>query len=253
MSTEKFSLRWNDFEGSISSSLGELRETQDFLDVTIVCENEQIRAHKLILSACSPFFRNILVRNPHQNPLLFLKGINFVDIKTVLDFMYFGEVSIEQENLNSFLAVAEDLQVKGLTQKHSNEKQHKNNSSKSKLSARSSPQKHTYERINQPSEVYVDPSTKSMPDNQLQSSDANSYPISTNIKTEQTDSSQRDDSQSVTKYQEYEDEYTEDDYTNYDGDDYYDNSHTLDLSVPGNKIAILKELHFLGVPIQKVE
>jgi hypothetical protein len=70
----------------------------------------------MILSACSPFFRNILRRNPHQHPLLYLKGVKYTDLQSVLNFMYHREVNIAQEELNSFLAVAEDLKVKGLTQ-----------------------------------------------------------------------------------------------------------------------------------------
>ena len=120
-STEKFNLRWNDFETNIRSSIGELRSVEDFVDVTLVCENEQINAHKVIISACSPFFRNILTRNPHKNPLVYLKGVHVSDMKSVLDFMYHGEVSVSQENLNQFLSVAEDLEVKGLTQKQSSD------------------------------------------------------------------------------------------------------------------------------------
>ena len=116
MDSEKFCLRWNDFEKNISFAFQELREDTDFFDVTLACDDEQIQAHKVILSACSPFFRNILRRNPHQNPLLYLKGVKFLDLQSVLNFMYHGEVNVAQGDLNSFLAVAEDLQVKGLTQ-----------------------------------------------------------------------------------------------------------------------------------------
>jgi len=116
MGSEKFCLRWNDFESNISSSFSELRDDKDFFDVTLSCDDEQIQAHKLIISACSPFFRNVLRRNPHQNPLLYLKGVRFNDLQAVLNFMYHGEVNVAQEDLNSFLAVAEDLKVKGLTQ-----------------------------------------------------------------------------------------------------------------------------------------
>jgi len=126
MGSEKFCLRWNDFETNISSAFRELRDDKDFFDVTLVCDDEQIQAHKVILSACSPFFCNILRRNPHQHPLLYLRGIKFTDLQSVLNFMYHGEVNIAQEELNSFLAVAEDLRVKGLTQNQSkpgNEKQ----------------------------------------------------------------------------------------------------------------------------------
>merc|ERR1712106_83794 len=120
MGSEKFCLRWNDFESNISSAFRELREDKDFFDITLACDDEQIQAHKVILSACSSFFRNVLRRNSHQHPLLYLKGVKFTDLQSVLNFMYHGEVNVAQEELNSFLAVAEDLKVKGLTQTHSN-------------------------------------------------------------------------------------------------------------------------------------
>ena len=94
MGSEKFCLRWNDFETNISSAFRELRDDKDFFDVTLACDDEQIQAHKVILSACSVFFRNILRRNPHQHPLLYMKGVK-----------YHGEVNVAQEELNSFLAV----------------------------------------------------------------------------------------------------------------------------------------------------
>jgi len=116
-SSEKFCLKWNEFELNISQGLKEIREEKDFLDVTLVCDDDnQIDAHKVILSACSPFFRNILRRNSHQHPLLYLKGVKYRELLAVLNFMYVGEVSVAQEELNVFLSVAEELRVKGLTQ-----------------------------------------------------------------------------------------------------------------------------------------
>eukprot|EP00092_Neocalanus_flemingeri_P015925 GFUD01017242.1.p1 GENE.GFUD01017242.1~~GFUD01017242.1.p1 ORF type:complete len:340 (-),score=89.84 GFUD01017242.1:39-1058(-) len=128
MGSEKFCLRWNDFESNISSAFRELREDKDFFDVTLACDDEQIQAHKVILSACSQFFRNILRRNPHQHPLLYLKGVKFTDLQSVLNFMYHGEVNVAQEELNSFLSVAEDLKVKGLTQNQSGTQKKESNS-----------------------------------------------------------------------------------------------------------------------------
>jgi len=119
-STEKFCLKWNDFENNVSSAFNDIREEKDFFDVTLVCDNNQVQAHKVIIAACSPFFKSILRRNPHQHPLLYLKGVLYDDMVSVLNFMYKGEVNIAQEQLNSFLAVAEDLQVKGLTQDGNN-------------------------------------------------------------------------------------------------------------------------------------
>ena len=96
---EKFCLRWNDFESNISGSFKELRDDQEFFDVTLACDDEQIKAHKVIISACSPFFRNVLRTNPHQHPLLYMRGVSFSDLRSVLDFMYHGEVNIAQEEL----------------------------------------------------------------------------------------------------------------------------------------------------------
>ena len=118
-SSEKFCLRWNDFESNISVAFRELREEKDFFDVTLACDDSQLQAHKVILSACSPFFRNILRKNPHQHPLLYLKGVKYKELVSVLNFMYMGEVNVAQEELNSFLSVAEELRVKGLTQNNS--------------------------------------------------------------------------------------------------------------------------------------
>jgi len=116
--TEKFCLRWNDFESNISVAFRELREEKDFFDVTLSVGpgHQHIQAHKLILSACSPFFRGVLKQNQHAHPLLYLKGVGFSELQAVLNFMYHGEVNVAQEELNTFLAVAEELQVKGLTQ-----------------------------------------------------------------------------------------------------------------------------------------
>ena len=116
MSSEKFSLKWNDFEKNISGALKELKDEDDLYDVTLACGDEEVSAHKVILSACSPFLKNVLRRHKHQHPLLYIHGFSFSDLQSLLSFMYLGEVSIAQDQLNSFLAIAEELQVKGLTQ-----------------------------------------------------------------------------------------------------------------------------------------
>merc|ERR1711953_1128214 len=110
-SSEKFCLRWNDFESNISAAFKELRDDKDFFDVTLACDDDQLLAHKVILSACSPFFKTVLRRNRHQHPLLYLKGVKYQQLVAVLNFMYHGEVNVAQEELNSFLAIAEELKV----------------------------------------------------------------------------------------------------------------------------------------------
>ena len=119
MGSDKFCLRWNDFESQLSGSFKEIRESKDFFDVTLVSDERQLEAHKVIISACSPFFRDILRRNPHQHPMLYLRGVKHKELESVLDFIYHGEVNVAQNDLNSFLAVAEELQIKGLTQRES--------------------------------------------------------------------------------------------------------------------------------------
>ena len=135
MNSEKFCLKWNDFESNLSLAFRELREEKDFFDVTLACEDSsQIEAHKVILSACSTFFKDILKKNPHQHPLLYLRGVKHSQLVNVLNFMYLGEVNVAQDELNSFLSIAEELHVKGLTQGEA--------SSKHKSQTRSNPGKH---------------------------------------------------------------------------------------------------------------
>ena len=113
--SEKFCLKWNDFQSTVSKSFGILREVEDFFDVTLVSDDErQIPAHKLVLSACSDFFKSILRNNSHSHPLLYLSGIHSINLSLILDYIYQGEVQIYQEHLDSFLEVAQKLKIEGL-------------------------------------------------------------------------------------------------------------------------------------------
>jgi len=117
-SDEAFCLKWNDFQGSISSSLGSLRTTSDLLDVTLQCGVESLQCHRLVLSACSDWFKTVFRALPAvtQHPVIVMWEATARDMALLLDFMYNGEVNVKQENLNSFLALAEKLSVRGLTQ-----------------------------------------------------------------------------------------------------------------------------------------
>ena len=112
---EKLCLQWNDFQDNVKTAFGHLRDTTDFVDVTLASEDgQQIEAHKVILAASSPFFQSILKKNKHSHPLIYLKGMKSDDLTAIVDFLYFGEASVYQENFESFLAIAEELQLKGL-------------------------------------------------------------------------------------------------------------------------------------------
>jgi len=109
-------LRWHAFAQNLGSSSSSLRHQNHFTDVTLAAEDQQVEAHKFILSTCSPFFNNILLKNSHPHPLIYLKGVRFCDLTSLLDFMYCGEVNIQQKDLDYLLSAAEDLQVQGLTE-----------------------------------------------------------------------------------------------------------------------------------------
>ena len=114
--SDKFSLSWKDFQSNTSQSFQTLREEKDFFNVTLVGDDlHQIEAHKVVLSSCSPVMKHLLKSNKHSHPLLYIRGAKLIELQYILDFIYTGEVSIFQEHLNEFLAIAEDLKLKGLT------------------------------------------------------------------------------------------------------------------------------------------
>lgn len=116
--SEKLCLKWNDFQANYCEALRELRGDEEFSDVTIACDDVQIEAHKIILSASSPFFKNLLKKNKHPHPLVYLKGLKNSLLVSILDFIYDGEVNIAHEDLNEFLSAAEELKVKGLSEEN---------------------------------------------------------------------------------------------------------------------------------------
>ena len=119
--SEKLCVHWNDFQNNIKKAFRNLREDNDFADVTLVCEDgQQVEAHKVILAASSPFFQKLLGRNKHAHPLIYMKGVKFNDLLAIVDFLYFGEANVDQENLQSFLVSAEELQLSGLLGKTEN-------------------------------------------------------------------------------------------------------------------------------------
>ena len=128
--SEKFCLKWNDFETNVSKSFGLLRNEDYLHDVTLVCDdNRQVSAHKLVLSACSDFFKSLFKNNKHQNPLICLEGISSKELQDILDYMYNGETNIFQECLDKFLSIAQRFKITGLLQnEEDNDDSHKTQS-----------------------------------------------------------------------------------------------------------------------------
>ncbi|XP_053985892.1 protein bric-a-brac 2-like isoform X4 [Hylaeus anthracinus] len=114
-SSQQFSLRWNNYLKHITCAFDTLRTEEDLVDVTLSCEGKRIRAHKMLLSACSTYFRDLFKENPCQHPVIIFRNVKFDDLAALVDFMYQGEVNVVQEQLASFLTTAELLAVQGLT------------------------------------------------------------------------------------------------------------------------------------------
>ncbi|CAG7834078.1 unnamed protein product [Allacma fusca] len=111
---QQFCLRWNSYPATVATQLAALRATEDFVDVTLACDGRQLKAHKLVLSACSPYFMQLLKSTPCQHPVIFLRDVGFRQLVALLEFMYAGEVNVSQVELPALLRTAESLQVRGL-------------------------------------------------------------------------------------------------------------------------------------------
>ena len=113
-STENHHIQWSAFESNIARTFGDLKEDKAFADVALVCGNQRLEANKIVLSVGSTFFRRIFNENPHPHPLIYMVGIKFSDLEALLNFAYFGEAFVVKDDLNSFFAAAERLEMKGL-------------------------------------------------------------------------------------------------------------------------------------------
>ena len=132
--SHKFNLKWNEFQNNINVAFKALRLERDFSDVTLACDDDggssgkEIEAHKLILAASSPFFQQLLRENKlMKQPLVLIKGVSQVNLVAMVDFLYHGEVNVLQENLEAFLELSEELQLKGLIRSSKGKEQIKRN------------------------------------------------------------------------------------------------------------------------------
>ena len=113
--SEKFSLKWNDYQSNWIKSLSELRNDKESADVTLISEDKvKFTAHKILLKSCSNVFKFILDGNSHANQNMFLSGVSSINLGFILDYIYYGEVNLFQEQLDSFLESAQKLEIEGL-------------------------------------------------------------------------------------------------------------------------------------------
>ena len=126
---DKFCLKWNEFDTNLHTAFKTFREEKSFCDVSLLCEDFSAEAHRVILSASSEFFKSVFKRTSHQqHPFIYIKGVKPQELSSLIQFMYQGEVNVAQEDLQSFLAAAEELKVNGLSQ--NSDEQTKENSHK---------------------------------------------------------------------------------------------------------------------------
>ncbi|XP_042861339.1 zinc finger and BTB domain-containing protein 42-like isoform X4 [Penaeus japonicus] len=113
---QTYNLCWNEFPTNLLSFFKELREQEEFVDVTLACEGQQVAAHKVVLSACSPYFRSLLKNNPCDHPIIILNEVRYTELVTLLQYMYHGEVQIAHDQIKDFLRTAKLLQIRGLAE-----------------------------------------------------------------------------------------------------------------------------------------
>lgn len=96
MGSQQFCLRWNNHQTNMLSVFDKLLSKEAFVDVTIACEGSSIKAHKMVLSACSPFFEDLFCDNPCKHPIVILRDMRHSDLKAIIQFMYKGEINVSQ-------------------------------------------------------------------------------------------------------------------------------------------------------------
>ncbi|XP_068893325.1 protein tramtrack, alpha isoform isoform X2 [Tenebrio molitor] len=116
MTMQQYCLRWNNHQPNFISVFSSLLNSESLVDVTLAAEGRHLQAHKVVLSACSSYFQSLFTINPCQHPIVILKDVKFTDLKVMVDFMYYGEVNVSQEQLPHILKTAEMLKIKGLAE-----------------------------------------------------------------------------------------------------------------------------------------
>lgn len=111
---QAFCLRWNNYQSNLTTVFTQLLQDEQFVDVTLSCDGYAIKAHKMVLSACSPYFQSIFYENPCQHPIVIMRDIRWTELQPIVEFMYKGEINVSQDQIEPLLKVAQLLKVRGL-------------------------------------------------------------------------------------------------------------------------------------------
>nr|CAD7410895.1 unnamed protein product [Timema cristinae] len=112
---QQFNLKWNNHTNNILQVFMDHLSSEQLVDCTLSCQGQFLKAHKMVLSACSPYFQELFRQHQIPHPIIIMNGMKFIDIKLVVEFMYRGEIKVLEAELEGLLAAAETLQVKGLS------------------------------------------------------------------------------------------------------------------------------------------
>ncbi|CAL4111660.1 unnamed protein product, partial [Meganyctiphanes norvegica] len=129
MESRQSSLKWDNHKSTFFENLKILREKSDYTDSTLAVEGHFYPVHKLVMSSCSEYFRDIFEVTSCKSPVIVLKDVRKYDIEALLDYIYLGEVNIYHKDLASVLKTAECLRIKGLAFTDESSKIHVNSSS----------------------------------------------------------------------------------------------------------------------------
>lgn len=119
---QAFCLRWNNYQTNLTAVFEQLLQTEQFVDVTLSCDGISIKAHKIVLSACSPYFQALFNDNPCKHPIIIMRDIKFAELKAVIEFMYRGEINVCQDQIGPLLRIAELLKIRGLADVNADQK-----------------------------------------------------------------------------------------------------------------------------------
>ncbi|KAL1129321.1 hypothetical protein AAG570_013850 [Ranatra chinensis] len=111
----QYCLKWNNHHSTLISVLDSLLGSGKHVDCTLAAEGRELGAHKVVLSACSPYLESLLNKPSEKHPIIIFNDVKYDELKAILEYMYRGEVNVLQEQLARFLKAAEALQIKGLT------------------------------------------------------------------------------------------------------------------------------------------